>query len=104
VYQPSAVADHQVTRDRATLNYFGRRCWLEGISKARVSKINGRQGTLSTERRYVTRTLTAAVARQLYQAARGDVHGVSRAAAIIAGLALTCAGYLTHLRSSGTPA
>jgi glycosyltransferase involved in cell wall biosynthesis len=103
VYQPSAVADHEVTRERATFTYFGRRCWGEGISKARVSKLSDRRGTLSTERRYVARTLSAAVVRQLLAAARGDRHGLSRALAMFVGLTLTGAGYLTHIRTSSGP-
>ena len=94
VQQPSAQVDHQVTADRISIRYFVRRCWAEGISKAFVSRLTGSDAALASERRYTTRTLPAGVATGVRDGLVGDPAGFKRAAAIIAGLAITAAGYL----------
>lgn len=90
---PGAVVDHLVPDDRARWSYFWRRCWAEGISKAAVARSVGPSPALRSERDYVLRTLPSGVLRGLVQALRGESAGLGRAAAIIAGLALTSAGY-----------
>jgi GT2 family glycosyltransferase len=94
VQQPTAAVDHLVTVDRGSVRYFFRRCWAEGISKAFVSKLAGNDAALLSERHYATRTLPAAVGAGLRDGLTGDLAGFKRAAAIIAGLAVTVAGYL----------
>ena len=94
VQQPLAMVDHLVTADRATLGYFLRRCWAEGLSKAFVAALTGRDSALASERHYVTRTLPAAVAAALRDAAKGDGAGFRRLLVIVTGLAVTSAGYV----------
>jgi GT2 family glycosyltransferase len=94
VQQPTATVDHLVTVDRGSLRYFFRRCWAEGISKAFVAKLAGNDAALESERRYTTRTLPSAVRAGLRDGLTGDTAGFKRAAAIIAGLVVTVAGYL----------
>jgi hypothetical protein len=53
----------------------------------------GSGDALAAERVYVRRTLPAGVARGVADARRGDAWGLVRAAAIVAGLALTTVGY-----------
>ena len=88
LYDPGAVVRHHVPAERATWRYFLLRCYCEGISKAEVSRIAGRQSGLASERRYVLRTLPAGVWRQM-RAARP-----SRAVAIVAGFLATLAGFV----------
>jgi hypothetical protein len=85
---------HYVPRTRTTWRYFRDRCLAEGRSKAMVAGAAGTRDGLSSERRYVLRVLPAGVARGLGDAARGDVSGLQRAAAIVAGVTLTAIGYL----------
>jgi cellulose synthase/poly-beta-1,6-N-acetylglucosamine synthase-like glycosyltransferase len=94
VYEPAAIVDHRVPAERATFRYFRSRCYAEGISKAAVSKLVGTGEALATERGYAARTLGRAVLAELGSALRGNAAGLSRATAIVAGLAITTAGYL----------
>jgi GT2 family glycosyltransferase len=96
VYEPTARVLHRVPAARGRWSYFRSRCIAEGVSKAVVARLSPGGGrALTTERRYVTHTLPAAVARGLAAAVmRRDPQGPARAAAVIAGLLLTTAGYL----------
>ena len=89
-----ATLHHRVPRERQQPVYFAKRCFYEGTSKALIRRIGGRKA-LTTERAYATRTLPAAIFREL---AVGFLHGrplraLQRAAAIATGLALTSAGF-----------
>ena len=85
---------HYVSDGRCTVSYFLSRCYAEGISKARVTASVGSGEGLAVERSYATRTLPLGVVRGLGDLGRGDVAGLGRALAIIAGLGVTAAGYL----------
>jgi GT2 family glycosyltransferase len=93
LYEPSARVLHSVPRERGTLAYFVRRCYGEGISKAVVARLAGRQEGLRTERRYVADTLRRAFVDNLAAGSRGDAAGLGRAARIVVGLAAATAGY-----------
>lgn len=93
VQVPDAVVDHLVPVDRTRWSYFCRRCWAEGISKAIVTRSVGHDMALESERGYVARTLPSGIARGLRDLTRGDMGGLARAAAIVAGLLITAAGY-----------
>lgn len=94
--EPRAVVHHDVPDDRARWSYLRRRCWAEGLSKARVSQLSDPRRALSSERSYVARTLSRAVARELTTAVGGpDPAAAARLFAISAGLGVTAVGYLT---------
>jgi hypothetical protein len=93
LHVPDARVQHRVTAARVTWRYFLSRCWAEGLSKALVAARVGSGPALASERIYATRVLPRGAGRGLRDALRGDVGGVVRAFAIVAGLALTCAGY-----------
>ncbi len=90
-----AVIWHRVKDERATVRYFLTRCYAEGVSKAAVSQRVGSADGLAAERRQAFATLPAGAVRNLGAALRGDRAGLGRAAAIVAGLVVTTAGYLT---------
>jgi glycosyltransferase involved in cell wall biosynthesis len=94
LYEPRAGVRHKVPAARARWRYFVERCFNEGIGKARLASYSSRTEALSTERRYVRSVLPRAVARGLSESARGDRDGARRAAAVVAGLAITACGYL----------
>lgn len=101
-----AVIWHRVRPERATLRYFLTRCYAEGLSKAAVSGRVGAADGLSAERKQAFATLPAGVARNLaaplgLQAPRGDLAGLGRAGAIVAGLAAAGAGYLAGRYARG---
>jgi GT2 family glycosyltransferase len=88
VFEPAAQVDHRVGVDRLHWSYLRRRSWSEGLSKAAVAQLVGREDALSTEREYVRSVLPAAVLREL-RAGRPDA-----AAAVVVALSWTVAGYL----------
>ncbi|MFJ8577965.1 glycosyltransferase [Micromonospora sp. NPDC093277] len=95
LYEPAARVQHRVTVDRATWRYFRQRCFSEGRSKAVVARLVGSDVGLATERTYTRRTLPAGVRRGLRQVRAGDRAGLLRSGAIVAGLLVTAAGYLS---------
>lgn len=94
LHVPDARAEHNVPAARTSFGYFRHRCWLEGRTKALMGATVGSADGLSSERAYTLRTLPTGVLRGLADAARGDLSGLQRAGAIVAGLAFTAAGYL----------
>jgi glycosyltransferase involved in cell wall biosynthesis len=102
IYKPDAVVDHLVPRARQTVKYFVRRCFHEGRSKHVVARLSGSSTALSAERQYVRRVLPRAVARGLNPlSVLRDPTVVSRAAAVLLGLAATAVGFITAGRVNG---
>ncbi|MFU8874021.1 glycosyltransferase [Micromonospora sp. SL4-19] len=95
LYEPAARVRHRVTVDRTTWRYFRQRCFSEGRSKAVVARLVGSDAGLATERTYTRRTLPAGVRRGLRQVRAGDRAGLLRSGAIVAGLLVTAAGYVS---------
>ncbi len=93
-YVPAAKVFHRVPAQRARWRHFQTRCYFEGGSKAVVSWLVGSDEGLASERSYTVRTLPLGIARGLADTVRGDVGGLARAGAIVAGLGITMAGYV----------
>ena len=93
VYVPDSVVRHRVGVPRTRTSYFAKRCVAEGRSKAQISALVGADLATSSERTYVVRTLSRGVLRGFVDAVRGDASGLTRAGAIVVGLALTAAAY-----------
>jgi glycosyltransferase involved in cell wall biosynthesis len=94
IYEPAGAAGHRVPAERTTVRYFAYRCFHEGWGKAALAALNGMGESISSERRYTSRVLPAALARGLREAARGDASAVLRSFAIIGGLAVAMIGFL----------
>jgi hypothetical protein len=95
VYEPAGMVDHLVPAQRQTINYFLRRCYHEGRSKAVVARLGGARSALSAERRYLRSTLPRAFAVGMLDGVRGDAAGPLRSSALVAGLSATVAGFVT---------
>ncbi|TMG34990.1 MAG: glycosyltransferase family 2 protein [Chloroflexi bacterium] len=96
LYDPQVRVSHQVPAGRGTWRYYRTRCYAEGLSKALVAQSVGSTDGLASERRHALRTLPAAVAKDLAGVAlHGDVWGLGRAGAIVAGLGFATAGLLS---------
>ncbi|MFC4586189.1 glycosyltransferase family 2 protein [Sphaerisporangium corydalis] len=93
MFEPRAVIGHRVPASRATFRYFRSRCYAEGLSKALVAQSVGAGDGLSSERAHAMKTLPAGALRGVGDALRGDLAGLARAGAIVAGLAWTTWGY-----------
>jgi GT2 family glycosyltransferase len=95
LHLPAARVRHAVPASRARLRYFCRRCYAEGLSKARLTRLVGAADGLSSERRYVARVLPRGVVEGLADTLlRRKPGGAARAGAILLGLVVTGAGYL----------
>lgn len=94
LYIPGARVHHRVPISRSRWSYFSSRCYAEGLSKAMVTHLVGAGDGLDSERIYTLRTLPVGVLRGLERTIHGDIRGLQRALAIIAGLFLTTVGYL----------
>jgi len=108
VYEPLARVWHHVPVERMRWSYFWRRCWAEGRSKGRIARSISAPGWMSPERAHAARTLPLAVTDALREccSSRSAVP-LRRGGAVVAGLAVTTAGYVSErsrLRGSeGTP-
>lgn len=94
LFDNRAVIWHKVPAARSRFSYFLSRCYAEGLSKAMVTRSVGVRDGLSAERSYSSKTLPAGVARGVAAAVRGDLGGLGRSAAIVAGLGAAGAGYV----------
>ena len=93
IYEPQAKVNHRVPKTRANWGYYRLRAYCEGLSKVLVYQKASSNAKLATERDYTLKTLPRGVFKGMGDAVRGDVSGVGRAAAIVAGLAITVTGY-----------
>jgi glycosyltransferase involved in cell wall biosynthesis len=94
LYQPLARVQHTVTPERASLGYFLRRCYEEGVGKANLARYAGAEDSLSSERRHLAVVLPRGVARGLREMVSGDRGGGLRAGAILLGVLAVGTGYL----------
>ncbi|HEY0739385.1 MAG TPA: glycosyltransferase family 2 protein [Herpetosiphonaceae bacterium] len=98
IYEPGARVEHNVPAQRATFAYFVQRCYSEGLSKARLGRLVGRERGLSSERDYTLRTLPGGVWHGIVDTfRRRDRGGILRAGAIVVGLGVTTGGYAVGL-------
>ena len=89
----AAGVRHAVSADRRRLRYFLSRCYYEGRSKAVLAARVGAEDGLSSERHYVTKTLSTGVLRGFGSVVSGQLLGPLRSAAIVAGLTATAFGF-----------
>jgi glucosyl-dolichyl phosphate glucuronosyltransferase len=98
LYEPAGRILHRVPASRATWGYFCSRCFFEGRSKAHVADIAGARDGLSSERTYTLSALPKGIAHNLMLTiTHGDMHSLTRAGAIVAGLSITVSGYMTGI-------
>jgi GT2 family glycosyltransferase len=94
VHDPEVAVFHHVSLARVNWTYFRERCRAEGRSKALMTRKVGEGTGLSSEARYATRVLPAAVLRSVADAIfRFDVMGLARAGAVICGFAHVAGSY-----------
>ncbi len=94
LYEPLARVRHRVPARRARWAYFCARCYAEGLSKALVAEFVGAKDGLASERLYTLQVLPRGIVQGMADAITGDLSGVGRAGAIVAGLSMTSAGYV----------
>ena len=94
LYQPEALVSHKVPASRANWGYYRWRCFLEGRSKALLSRLVGTNDGLSSERTYTFKILPRGIWIGVATSLRHrNWTGLFRSAAIAAGLFITTFGY-----------
>ena len=103
IYEPKALIHHHIAVERVdNWKYFRSRCYGEGLSKARLSRLVGSNDALASERAYTFSTLPRGVFRGLRESVvHHDSYGIVRSAAIIVGLLSTAVGYIRGFRELG---
>jgi hypothetical protein len=97
IYEPRAIVRHRVHEDRLTWPYFWRRCFWANRDKVAIMNGLGAAANLRADRAYVLRTLPAGVLTGLRELLGGDLGGLERAGAIIAGVGISAIAYVTGL-------
>jgi len=95
LYEPLAVVHHFVPASRTTWDYFWRKCYFANQQKVEVFANMRGASSLSAERSFVARTLTVGALAEIRQVIRGDLYGLVRVGAMIAGIALAGLGHLS---------
>ncbi len=95
VYEPGAVVYHFVPASRTTWHYFWRRCYLVNQGKVTAFANMREASNLGAELTFVTRTLTTGVLAELRRVVRGDLYGLARVGAIVAGIAMAGLGHVS---------
>ena len=93
-----AVVFLQVPEFRFTWNYFLRRCWSEGLSKAALASLVGQNAGLSAERRHIAIALPLEVFSSLRQLVVDPINATKRITSVIVGALVTMAGFLRGTR------
>jgi GT2 family glycosyltransferase len=104
IYEPRAIVHHHVHEDRLTWHYFWWRCFWVNREKVALMRDLGEAANLKADRRFVLRALSVGVARGLRESLGGDIGGLQRALAIIAGVGVSGVAYLTGLVEWQIPA
>lgn len=93
VYEPAARVHHYVPRARTTWHYFWQRCFFVNKGKVEAFSQMEEAASLSADVGFVSHAVSRGVPRALGQVVKGDLWGVARAGAIVAGIALAGAGH-----------
>ena len=95
LYEPLAIVHHFVPAARTTWHYFWRRCYLANRGKVEAFANMQEASSLDAELTFVARTLTTGVLAEIRHVIRGDLYGLARVGAMIAGIAIAGLGHLS---------
>lgn len=92
--EPRARVHHSISEGRTKWRYFFQRCRAEGLAKASLVTLVGRNSGLSSEASYVKKVLPFGILKGLQDGLRGDFGGFARAFAIVFGFLTVASAYL----------
>jgi len=95
IYEPLAVVSHFVPAARTTWRYFWRRCYFVNLGKVEAFANMQDAAHLGAEFAFVGRIMTRNMPAEVRQALRGDMYGLVRAGAMLAGVGLAGLGHLS---------
>lgn len=90
---PTIGITHRVTHERIKISYFFFRCFAEGVSKWRLSKICSGVVVLNSERKFVTEVLPAGLVKEMRSLARADFTSLLRIFMLIGGVGAAGMGF-----------
>jgi len=93
VYAPTAIVHHYVPRTRLTWRYLIKRCWVEGVSKAKIRRY-GSASTMDHDKGYLLETLIPAVFAHVWHGLRGKDGELKSAVWDACTIATTATGFL----------
>ena len=101
VYAPDAIVEHHVPASRASFSFFLRRSYHEGCGKVEMARLLDHQEKLQDERDYMFRILPSGIVAGLWDFGRhGELSGLLKACAIMAGILAAAVGAITEMWSS----
>jgi glucosyl-dolichyl phosphate glucuronosyltransferase len=95
VYEPLAVVRHFVPTARTTWHYFWRRCYFVNLGKVEAFANMEGAANLGAEFAFVGQIITRGIPAEMHKTLRGDLYGLFRAGAMMAGIALAGLGHLS---------
>lgn len=95
LYEPAAVVNHAVGEPRMTLDYFTKRCFAEGRSKAILARRVGAGDATAAERSYLKTLATGAWSRVVASVRRRQIDPLTQTLVLILGLVVTSAGFIS---------
>ena len=105
LYEPLAIVHHFVPASRTTWRYFWRKCYFANQGKVEVFDNMQEAASLRAELTFVGRALTSGVLAEIRHVIRGDVYGLARVSAMMAGIGFAGLGHLSgksHRRTGRT--
>lgn len=93
IYEPLAVNYHFVPVGRTTWEYFWKKCYHANLGKVEVFANMADAASLSAELAFVRRALTTGFVTEMGQVIRGDLYGLARFGAMIAGIGMAGVGH-----------
>jgi glucosyl-dolichyl phosphate glucuronosyltransferase len=95
LYEPLAIVHHFVPASRTTWHYFWKKCYSANQGKVEVFADMQEAASLRAELTFVTRSLTLGVLAEIRHLIGGDLYGLARVGAMIAGIAFAGLGHLS---------
>jgi glucosyl-dolichyl phosphate glucuronosyltransferase len=95
IYEPFATVHHAVPAVRTTWRYFWRRCYFVNQGKVEVFANMEQAAGLGSELGFVTHIIPLGVLLETRNLLRGDLYGLVRVAAMVAGVAFAGFGHLS---------
>jgi hypothetical protein len=104
IYQPAARVTHLVPASRARWEYYLKRSFSEGVSKAKVARLAGVKQGLSSEWTYTLKVLPNGFIEGLADALKGDLSGLGRGGSHPGWIKCHCRVFVGTIANRFTPA
>jgi glycosyltransferase involved in cell wall biosynthesis len=95
IYEPHATVYHTVPASRTTWRYFWRRCFFVNQGKVEALANMEQAAGLGAEMAFVTWIVPTGILAEIGHVLRGDLYGLVRVGALIAGVGLAGLGHLS---------